>query len=232
MTSQMILAQDFSIGIKDGVSWSGIKGRYDFKNFENTQIKCTTGHSFGISFNYRIIKFLELNMEFNYEKKGFSFENDIWLDGGGYKGHYYIDYITIPLVTSFVIGKKIQYYANTGLFLGLLIDADNYTRLSSTSSPVLTRYDLSYDPIEVFTKSEFGVLIGLGIRIPLCEKVKFLIETRYNLSLTRSAENTDFNYNHNQWTDDTPDNFQNVYNRSFFIRLGINYSLNKKKIKE
>ncbi|MCK4638833.1 MAG: hypothetical protein KAT33_05390 [Bacteroidales bacterium] len=33
-----LFAQKFSIGIKDGINWSTIKCRYDFKNFENTQI--------------------------------------------------------------------------------------------------------------------------------------------------------------------------------------------------
>ncbi|HZX63535.1 MAG TPA: hypothetical protein VFE66_10015 [Bacteroidales bacterium] len=88
---------------------------------------------------------------------------------------------------------------------------------------------MSYDPTDIFNKYEFGGLIGLGIKIPLCEKVKLIIDSRYNFGLTKAAKNTDFAYNANQWTKDTPDNFQNVYNRSLTISLGILYRLNKSK---
>ncbi len=139
----------------------------------------------------------------------------------------YINYITLPLITNFEIGKKVKYYGYTGIYIGFLVKAENYTSLISNSSSDLIIYDLSYDPTEVFNKKEFGGLVGVGIKIPLCEKVEFIIDSRYNFGLTKAAKNTDFDYNSNQWTKDTPDNFQNVYNRSFSISLGILYKLNK-----
>jgi len=86
---------------------------------------------------------------------------------------------------------------------------------------------MSYDPTDIFNKNDFGGLVGLGIKIPLCEKVKFIIDTRYNFGLTKAAKNTDFDYDHNLWTLTTPDNFQDVYNRSLSISLGILYKLNQ-----
>jgi len=228
LSSNFLFAQDFSIGLKDGIPSTGISGRFDFRNFDQTQIKNRIGHSFGLLLNYRTTRFLTLQMEINYNNKGFDFQNDIQIDGIAYTGSFNVNYITIPLVTNFEIGKKVKYYGYTGIYIGFLVKAENYTIFMSTSSPDLIKYDLSYDPTEVFNKKEFGGLVGVGIKIPLCEKVEFIIDSRYNFGLTKAAKNTNFDYDLNQWTKDTPDNFQNVYNRSFSISLGILYKLNKK----
>ncbi len=47
--SSIQYSQEFSIGIKDGITWSSNKGRYDYKNFENTQIEKMTGHNLGFT---------------------------------------------------------------------------------------------------------------------------------------------------------------------------------------
>ena len=227
LTSSFLFAQDFSLGLKDGATWSSINGRFDFKNFNQTQIKNRVGHSFGLLLNYRATRFLSLQVEFNFEEKGFKFSDNNFI-GGGYSGNYNINYFTMPIITNFEIGKKVKYYGYAGIYAGFLTKAENYTSFISTSSPDLIIYDLSYDPTEVFNKREFGGLVGLGIKIPLCEKVEFTIDSRYTFGLTKAAKNTDFDYDSNQWTTDTPDNFQNVYNRSFSISLGILYKLNNR----
>jgi len=226
-----LFAQNFSIGIKDGINWSTIKGRYDFKNFENTQIKKVNGHNFGLIINYQINNFLSLQTEFNYEEKGFKFKNV--LIGCGYSGNYELKYLTIPLIANFELGKSVKYFSYTGFYFSILISADNQTVVSSIITHVqphlLVKYDHSHDAKDQFNKNEIGAVIGIGIKIPLCDKVKFMINGRYNFGLSKSAKNTEYDYNPYQWTSETPDNFQNVYNRSFIISLGILYKLNKSK---
>ncbi len=213
--------------MRDGVSWSSITGRYDFKNFEKTNIEKSLGHSFGLIINYQLSKYIILQTEFNYEMKGFDFGQSLM--GGGLEGNYSMSYLTIPIIAHFEIGKNVKYYGYTGVYFGFLIKAENYTSLTSLTTPGLVVYDLSYDPTNVFNKNEFGGLVGLGIKFPLCEKVYFFIDTRYNFGLTKAAKNTDFDYESNHWYADSPDNFQNVYNRSLSISLGILFKLNKKK---
>lgn len=228
LSSNFLFAQYFSIGLKDGISWSGINGRYDFKNFEQTQIKNRIGQSFGLLLNYRTISFLILQAEINYEEKGFDFHNP-WIIGGGYSGNFRSKYLTIPFTSHFEIGNKVMYYGYAGVYVAFRLNAENSISFLSTSSPDLVIYDKSYNPTDIFNKHEFGGLVGLGIKIPLCEKVKFIIDSRYNLGLTKAVKNTDFDYNPYQWTKDIPDNFQNVYNRFLTISLGILYKLNHKK---
>ncbi len=90
LSSNFLFAQDFSIGLKDGISSTGISGRFDFRNFDQTQISNRIGHSFGLMLNYRTTSFLTLQVEINYEYKGFEFPDNI-LFGGGYDGYYYIN---------------------------------------------------------------------------------------------------------------------------------------------
>ena len=214
---QSIYTQDFSIGIRDGINWSSIKG--EFRD-ENTDIKYLTGHNIGILFNYQLNSIISLQTEINFEQRGFKYQ-EIYA-GGGRKGDYQTSYVTIPIIVQYVVGNKVKYYGLTGLYFGILAKVENYTSLSSTSSPVLMVYDLSYNPSNIFNKFEFGGLVGLGTKITMCDKVNLLIETRYNFGLTKAAEN-------NEVTEHNPDIFQNVYNRSITLSLGITYNLNRKK---
>ncbi len=229
LSSNFIFAQDFSIGLKDGVSWSSISGRFDYKNFTQTQIKNRVGHSFGLMLNYKTNSFITLQMEINYENKGFDFHSNVMMDGFSYLGNFNINYITTPIITNFEIGKKVKYYGYAGIYMSLLIKAENYTSTSVIYYPDLIVSDKSYDPTNEFNKYEFGGLLGVGIKIPLCEKVEFVIDTRYNIGLTKAAKDTDFDYDPNFYTEETPNNFQNVYNRSFSISFGFLYKLNNKK---
>lgn len=222
----VLSSQQFSVGVKDGLTISGIKGWYSFKNFKSTNIEKSLGHSFGLILNYQLSKSIILQTEINYEMKGFDFGQSLM--GGGLKGNYSLNYLTVPIIAHFEIGKKVKYYGYTGVYFGFLIKAENYTSLTSLVSSGLVVYDLTYDPTNVFNKYEFGGLVGLGIKFPLCEKVYLFIDTRYNFGLTKTAKNTDFDYESNHWYPETPDNFQNVYNRSLSISLGILIKLNNK----
>ena len=229
LLSSFLFSQDFSIGIKDGITWSSIKGRYDFKNFENTQIEKVTGHSFGLIFNYRFSNHFSFQTEINLEEKGFDFKSDIWIDGGAYSGNYNINYLTIPVIINYELGKTVKYYGYAGIYWGLLTQVENQTTFSSTSQPYIVRHDYSYDPTDEFYKNELGLILGLGLKVPLCEQAKIIIDARYNWGLTKAAKNNDYNYNPTHWTFETPNNFQDVYNHSLTISLGILYKIKKKK---
>lgn len=230
--STLLFSQHYSIGIKYGINWSSIRGRYDFRNFESTQIEKVGGHSFWVFINHEINHRFSIQTELCFEENGFIFKSDPWIDGLAYSGNYSYNYITMPISFSYEFGKSIKYYGYTGITLGLLTKVENQTTLVNPSSPELLIYDLSYDPTDEFNKIELGAIVGVGIKIPLFVKMKLIIDTRYSFGLTKSVKNTDYDYNSNQWILETPNNFQNVYNRSLTISLGILYKINKEKQKE
>ena len=214
---QSTYTQDFSIGIRDGINWSSINGEF---RSENTDIQHRTGHNFGMLFNYQLNSLIIIQTEINFEQKGFKYQ-EILL-GGGRKGDYQTSYVTIPIIVHYEVGNKVKYYGLTGLYFGILAKVENYTSLSTTSSPYITVYDLSYDPSNIFEKIEFGGIIGLGAKIPICDKVNLIIETRYNFGLTKITENIEAD-------EKNPDSFQNVYNRSITLSLGFAYKLKREK---
>ncbi len=217
-----LFAQNFSIGIKDGMNWSTING-----NTENIEISKLQGENFGLILNYKISGYLSLQTEINIEEKGVKF-NSVWC-GGGYYGKYELKYFTIPLLANFEFGKSVKYYGYLGFYLSLLASADNQTIVTSTASPEFKRYDYSHDAKDEFKKNEMGAIVGVGIKIPLCDRVKFFIETRYNIGLCNSADITEYNGGSYERSIFTPDNFQNVYNRSISINLGIIYNFKKRQ---
>ena len=224
--SGFLIAQDFSIGIKDGISTTSIKGTFGYKNSQYSPIiNRSFGHSFGLVFNFRLSNHMLIQTEINYEKKGFDFKSDPWLDGYSYTGNYNIKYITIPAIIQYELGKNVKYYAYSGINFGILVKAENQTSFISTSSSQLIIYDLSYDPADEFNNFELGGIFGLGIKIPLCEKVKFILDLRYCFGLTKATKNTDYSDESDHWTEDTPNNFQDVYNRSLTISLGFIYKI-------
>jgi len=231
ISSGVLSAQSFSIGIRDGLAVTGIKGRFDFKNFESTQTGNRINHSLGVSVNLSLSGILFLQADILYDIKGIDFQNDEDLLGVAYRGFFHMDYITVPLTINIELGRNVKYYGYAGIYMGFLLDAKNTTTFSSTSSPEPAIYDMSYDPTGIFNKKELGGLTGLGLKIPLCEEVNMIIDLRYNFGLTKAAKNTDYDFDSNYWTYGTPDNFHNVYNRSFVFSIGFLYKFKKGSVK-
>jgi len=128
-------------------------------------------------------------------------------------------YITIPLLVNFEIGKSFKFYGYAGLYMSFLNSAKNQTTITSTASSDFPHYDYSYDPTSEFYSSEKGALVGLGVKIPLCNKVKLFVDTRYETGITKAvnenAELGDYRY--------IAYFFKDVYNRSVSVNWGILY---------
>ena len=222
-------SQDISIGLKGGISWTTINGRWDYKNLKNSQIKNITEHSFGLMLNYKLCSHFVVQTEINIERKGFDFKVSNDYNGLGYHGNYRLKYLNIPITVHYELGKNVNYYIYTGIYLARLLKAENYTSISLSYPSSYRHLDESYDPTDEFNKSVLGGIVGLGIKIPLCETVQFIIDSRYQLDLTKAAKNTEYSYDPNQYLLETPNNFQNVYTRSFTMSVGVLYKIPNKK---
>ena len=222
-----LIAQNVSIGIKDGLSWSTINGSYYFHDRKVAEISKIKGRNFGILINFPINKFVSLQTELNYKKKGFEFNsNNSNMCGPGYSGNYNLTYLVTPLLINYELGKSIKYYGYVGASFGFLLKADNQATFVSSVYPPL-RYDYNDNVMNKFNNSEIGAILGFGFKIPLCNNVNILLDARYDLGLTKSAINGKSN---NYLTSEVYDYFTNVYNRSFSINWGIIYNFKNKII--
>ena len=213
--SNIAYSQNLSIGIKDGLSRSDIK--FQNNNYRSNSLK--GGRNYGLMLNYQITNFLSVQSELYHSDKGFKFYRDLpsGYTGGGLHGNYKMSYTTIPLSANFEIGKSFKFYGYGGLYISFLNSAGNQITLVSNSIPDL-HHDLSYDPTSEFNRSDKVALFGLGVKIPLCNKVKLFVDTRYETGITKAVnENAEFGDYH------VIGDFKDVYNRSFSISWGILY---------
>ena len=243
--SSITSAQTFYIGIKTGVSHTGISGMFNYKSFGESQTNYNNISVFqkpstlskinssgllkltsGIIMNYQFNKVISLQSEFNYEEKGFDFHCVRF--GEAVYGHYKMQYLTIPFSFTYESGQTIKYYGYWGISLNMLLKAREYTSYTviGSTSPA----DEYYKPTELNNK-ELSALAGAGIKIPLSDQIKFIIDMRLNSDITRAAKKTDYNYyfNPSMKPDGTPNNFQNVFNRSITFYWGVIYKINKEK---
>ena len=226
VVSNIAFTQRISIGIKDGINRSDIRFQYtDFNDSFYFGVNNIKGErNYGLMLNYQITNFFSIQSELYHSEKGFEFNLCTDMDGGGIFGNYKMNYITIPLLANFEIGKSFKLYGYGGLYISFLNSAKNQITVTSTASPDFPHYNHSYDPKSEFYKKESGALIGLGVKIPLCDNVRLLIDTRYETGLTKSArDNIEYGHYHVIGT------YKNIYNRLFSVNWGILYSFMKQE---
>ncbi|RLD29059.1 MAG: hypothetical protein DRI73_11185 [Bacteroidetes bacterium] len=226
VVSNITYAQRISIGIKDGISRSDIK--FEYKDFNDSFYFAADnlkgGRNYGLMLNYQITNFFSIQSELYHSEKGFEFNLCTDLDGGsGIYGSYKMNYITIPLLANFEIGKSFKFYGYAGLYMSFLNSAKNQITIASIAPPDY-HHDYSYDPTSELYKKESGALVGLGVKIPLCNKFKLFIDTRYETGLTKAARD-DIEYGDYH----VIGVFKDVYNRSFSVNWGIFYRFTKQE---
>ena len=225
--SNITYAQRISIGIKDGISRSDI--RFQYKDFNDLYYfgvnSLKGGRNYGLMLNYQITNFFSIQSELYHSERGFEFNLFTDMDGGpGVLGNYKMNYITIPLLANFEIGKSFKFYGYAGLYMSFLNSAVNQITVTSFSSSYIMQYDHSYDPTSELYKNESGALVGLGVKIPLCNKVMLFVDTRYETGLTKTVrDEIEYEHYHVICT------FKDVYNWSVSVNWGIFYRFKSPK---
>lgn len=135
------------------------------------------GYSFGVSSNFSLSRKLDLKPELMFKQKG---TKSAGLPNDNIQ-YYTFNYLNIPLLIKYNLGKKNNSFINGGIYTGYLLKATS--RFKGTLNGVY--YDeKSNEDLSVFNKFDFGVGIGGGIRIPINDKNGILVDLRYNFALT------------------------------------------------
>lgn len=98
-----------------------------------------------------------------YDQKGWDngFFND--LDTGIiYTTDYKLDYLTVPVMANWHFGRKRNWYLNFGPYAGFLMGA--------------TETAYSRNVKEAFNNTDFGISFGIGVKIPVSDKLKISLE--------------------------------------------------------
>ncbi|MES2411098.1 MAG: porin family protein [Bacteroidota bacterium] len=123
----------------------------------------STGLNVGGSLDYYFSSVWSLKVKMIYDQKGW--DNDVILntdDGEYYPTDYNLDYLTIPVMANWHFGNKREWYINFGPYFGFLMSAKD------------TQFDA--DVKEFFNTNDFGLAAGIGVKLPISNKLKFFAE--------------------------------------------------------
>lgn len=180
------------------------------------------GLNAGVVIKYRFIDALAVQTEINYNRKGLKakvdeMHNDTALIG---KWDYSFDYIEIPLMFKYLIGKsRVGPFVEAGVYYGYLFNA-KYSEYAEYGNDVILDnerdLDKEYADENDNTKTnrhEYGFKLGLGANFEVNNSLVF-VALRFSQGLT------DFVTYRN-----TPDNHDKTYNRVFQISVGYLFEL-------
>jgi hypothetical protein len=157
--SSNLLAQkkgDVEFGVNIGFNNSSVSdNQYSYDS--------STGLNVGGSLDYYFSNTWSLKVKMIYDQKGWDNGEILNLDDGQYyPTDYNLDYLTIPVMANWHFGNKKEWYLNFGPYFGFLMSAKD------------TQFDANMK--KFFNENDFGLAAGIGIKIPISNKLRFFAE--------------------------------------------------------
>lgn len=133
------------------------------------------------------------------------------LPGGNTTIHTQMEYITMPILVQFTMGRanKVKFYQLLGPYVSVLVN-QRTIRENPDSSTVVVNQPSGYKKIDL------GLCIGLGMEIPIRQQFYIHVEFRQNVGL--------FNINQNAFANNVV-----VQNSSSNILAGFSFRFTRKK---
>lgn len=174
----------------------------------------TAGFYFGISGRYNFTKNFSIHTELAFDRKG-AVNNTTFTDASGNvlstsKLATQFNYLTLPLLLRASVGSKVEYFLQAGPCVSYLLNQTyKYSNTSVDQNAVHKSNGTMFRP-----DIDFGISAGLGIVVPVKEKITISFELRENYGLIDLTKN---NSNSNIKS----------YNESLSFLVGIVYKLGK-----
>lgn len=145
---------DLELGAGLGVNFSTITG-------DGFDYETGTGLNVAFSADYYFSNRWSIKGKLMYDQKGC---NDVYLytDTDEYYTNFNLNYLTIPVMANWHFGKKRQWYLNFGPYAAFLLNAEE------------TQGGL--DLKDGFNSTDFGLEVGIGVKIPLNDQLKLFVE--------------------------------------------------------
>jgi len=173
-TSMAVLGFIFASNAQDkGKIEFGFNVGLNTSNISNGYVSTDSSINFnlGASADYYFSDRWSIKAKFIYDRKGW--DNDIIevlvsdpfdpvVDYEYYPTDINVDYITIPVMANWHFGRTRNWYLNFGPYVGFLVSAKD------------TEFDI--DLKDSFKKVDAGISLGIGVKIPVSDKLKLFIE--------------------------------------------------------
>jgi hypothetical protein len=164
------------LGIEGSPSLIFLRGNDIIDNYH----KPTIGFSGGLFFQYNFKKVISLRTNIAFERKGSIMKSPAADENGNPLGvitsNINFDYLTFPVLIRAASGKRVKFFANSGIYFGYLIKqtfvskGDNFPKISSDNTSRNKKFDI-------------GFTSGIGLSIPIKTNFSLSFEIRNNLGL-------------------------------------------------
>ena len=132
-------------------------------NYDQTKSDNVYGLNVGFSAEYYFSDRWGLKGKLIYDQKGWGNGYLVNADGSETDGvNFQLNYITVPLMANWHFARNRNWYLNFGPYVGFLLSA------KETNDNV--------DVKDAFNSTDVGFALGIGVKIPLSNKVKLFIE--------------------------------------------------------
>jgi len=198
----------FDLGIIGGPSITYLRS-----SAKNSKISPNIGFYAGVSAQYNFNKYCALHTEMAFERKGDATKVTLTDINGNVIGTpkftFQYNCLTLPVLFRASFGEKVKFFLNAGPYVSYLLKAEYKNILGYNSSDGNNFNETSY-----LHKIDVGITQGLGIIIPVQNKLYLSCELRDNLGIVGLFKST--NYSNGQ-----------SYNHSLALLFGLNYKFGK-----
>ena len=121
------------------------------------------GVNIGLAADYYFSDRWSIKAKLIYDQKGWN--KDFYTDDGWetyYPTNINLNYITMPVMANWHFATKRNWYLNFGPYVGFLVSAKETTGGNDVS--------------HIFTSNDFGLAFGIGVKIPVSDKLKLFLE--------------------------------------------------------
>ena len=185
----------------------GLNVSWNSRQPDRENYSAIMGPSIGFVLDYRLDRNVSLQTGVSFERKGYSFRDSSTIYYLSYHegspvydvdSRVEMDYIVIPLLLNFNIGKSI--FFNTGPWLGLQLNSrctgTAYDEFNSGSGYVL-RKTVIYDDMEKIIKdNDAGWIVSGGVSLPLRNNYRANISLRYSAGFVNVFDQATAGYDH------------------------------------
>jgi len=145
---------DVEFGLNIGYNSSTVSDSYDAAD-------SGVGYNFGGSLDYYISNSWSIKGKLIYDQKGWD-NGYIEDNSGSYITDFNLNYVTVPVMASWHFGNTRNWYLEVGPYFGFLLNAEE------------TRFGT--DVSDGFNENDMGLAYGIGVKIPLNNKLKLFLE--------------------------------------------------------
>jgi len=140
----------------------GVQVGYNSSNVSDSEDSADnlSGVNFGVSGDYYFSDRWSLKVRALYDQKGW--EELIATETGVMDGKFRMTYLTVPVMANWHFGSKRNWYLNFGPYVGFLLKAEET--------------ETGFDFKEGINSTDFGLALGIGVKIPVSDKLKIFLE--------------------------------------------------------